>query len=294
MSDDPPIDEDVWREHLRQERQREERGEPEESYEPDDEDLARFTEELDNALEQWAMEGRRAREAVLAQLARSFLARDDVSVAVALTTCDLEIVGDPGVALVPPMTVAVNLLCPVESLNLVKFGSGPLHEGLLRSLMEATLPPGLSLGELVIRTKTVAVSDDWREQLQQSVIGAASNQGTPIGGSPIATYNGLNYRSRSEIALAKELETKGILFFPNSRASRDKTTREPDFLIVHNGKVGIIEVDGPTHQGKAANDHMRDLFFEQAGIRVKHFNHEDVRINPGLIVDTFLRLLLGP
>ena len=104
----------------------------------------------------------------------------------------------------------------------------------------------------------------------------------------------MNYRTQSEIVLARELEARGILFFPNSASVRKGVSREPDFLIVEKGKAGIIEVDGEAHTGKAADDHMRDLFFEQAGIRVKHFHARDVVENPKIVVDRLLEILLGP
>jgi very-short-patch-repair endonuclease len=69
--------------------------------------------------------------------------------------------------------------------------------------------------------------------------------------------------------------------------------KEPDFVIVYKGRVGVLEVDGAYHTGRAADDHKRDLFFEQSGIFVKHFNGDDVRSNVKLVVETFLKLLTG-
>lgn len=270
-----------------------------------EERVQQFMAELDAGFEEWAKEARLAQERVLAGAARTLIADDEVGVALALIECDIAIINADAAnpSTLPPTSmpnhaakVIIQLLCPPSVLGTVKYGTeaAPLYDGVLRSAFEANLPPRLTLAELVVRAMPAPITSDWREQVRAGLEGQTTNQGTPIGTSPIATHNGLNYRSRTEIALAKELEGRSILFLPNCRASRGKTIREPDFLIFYKGRAGILEVDGPTHTGKAADDHMRDLFFEQSGIRVKHFNWEDVRDNPALVLDTFLDLLTGP
>lgn len=109
-------------------------------------------------------------------------------------------------------------------------------------------------------------------------------------------YNGLRYRSFSEIALAQELDNRGVLFFPLPAASRKRVIREPDFLIVHEGRVGILEIHGePFHPpSRAAQDHARNRFFELSGIRVQVYDAKVLRENTKTIVDQFLKLLLGP
>jgi very-short-patch-repair endonuclease len=37
-------------------------------------------------------------------------------------------------------------------------------------------------------------------------------------------------------------------------------------LVIHQGRAGVIEVDGATHHGKASHDRSRDRRLEDAGI----------------------------
>jgi hypothetical protein len=109
-------------------------------------------------------------------------------------------------------------------------------------------------------------------------------------------YNGLRFGSYSEIVIAKELDERGVLYFPLPAASRSRVRREPDFLIVSKGRVGILDVHSESYHPatRAAEDHKRSLFFEESGIFVKVFDAKECRTNPKTVVDTFLKLLEGP
>jgi very-short-patch-repair endonuclease len=64
------------------------------------------------------------------------------------------------------------------------------------------------------------------------------------------------------------------VFFPGcacrlTGSGGKRATREPDFLIIRDGIVAMLELDGKFHEGRAADDHRRDRLFElQAGIWV--------------------------
>lgn len=61
--------------------------------------------------------------------------------------------------------------------------------------------------------------------------------------------------------------TESITILPNASARPFVAhTWEPDFVIAYKGRVGIVEIDGPTHQGRAAADKSRDHFFENSGV----------------------------
>jgi very-short-patch-repair endonuclease len=63
-------------------------------------------------------------------------------------------------------------------------------------------------------------------------------------------------------------------------------------LVVWKGKLGVLEVDGPWHEGKAAEDHERDRLFRHHGIRViERFDYERGYAMPDDVVAEFLRLL---
>jgi hypothetical protein len=74
--------------------------------------------------------------------------------------------------------------------------------------------------------------------------------------------------------IAVALDRSGVLFLPNCMGrlsgSTGRKNLECDFLVCHEGKWGILEVDGePYHPAKrAAQDHERDRLFKAHGIRV--------------------------
>jgi hypothetical protein len=64
-----------------------------------------------------------------------------------------------------------------------------------------------------------------------------------------------------------------VLFAPNASVRLGITadhrhTTEPDFLVWQDRKLGVLEVDGPWHTGRAADDHERDRRLREHGVRV--------------------------
>ena len=162
----------------------------------------------------------------------------------------------------------------------------------LYRFFEDLLPPDKSLYGVVVRPKLAEVEEGWRDGVRATMAGKASNQGTAFGASPRILHNGLYYRSRTEVKVAEALEqVEGLLFFPNSGAMSHGVHKEPDFLVVYDKKVGILEVDGPTHTGRAADDSMRDTYFQTHGIFVKHYPAETCYRQPETVVKSFLSLL---
>ena len=112
------------------------------------------------------------------------------------------------------------------------------------------------------------------------------------------TWNNLGFRSASEIKIAQALDKAGVLFLPNCKArlgsGEDRLNREPDFLVCHNGKWGILEVDGePFHSlTRTVQDHERDRLFKIHGITVaEHYDASKCFNNPDEVVNEFLRIL---
>ena len=108
-------------------------------------------------------------------------------------------------------------------------------------------------------------------------------------------WHGLTLRSYSEVKIAKALDNKGILFLadPKIRLNTEnhRQTREVDFLIQHQGKWGILEVDGPHHQQAAASDQWRDARFTEQGILVARFPADLCYRQPDTVVERFLAQL---
>jgi hypothetical protein len=114
---------------------------------------------------------------------------------------------------------------------------------------------------------------------------------------PVKEHNGAKYRSNAEIRIAKELEKKEVIFFPGNLAkiqieSGKFVQKEPDFLVLYKGKWGMLEIDGPFHSGKAAQDHSSDRFFKIHGLKViERFPEEDVMEDAPQIIEKFLSLI---
>ncbi len=67
---------------------------------------------------------------------------------------------------------------------------------------------------------------------------------------------------------------------------------EVDFLVTHQGRCGVIEVDGTVHRGKWADDRSRDRLLEDAGIAyIDRIDVSDVHQPTELA--TFVRRFLG-
>lgn len=119
------------------------------------------------------------------------------------------------------------------------------------------------------------------------------NQG--VGRRRISEWEGLRFRSESEVRIAKVLDQGGVLFFPNCRGrlnvGKRRDNREADFLVCHEGRWGILEVDGEPYHPSAAEDHERDRLFRAYGIHVERYTSERCFETPHVVVEEFLELL---
>lgn len=108
-------------------------------------------------------------------------------------------------------------------------------------------------------------------------------------------WHGLTMRSHSEVKVAKALDRNGILFLADPKIRLDtenhRQTREVDFLIQHNGRWGILEVDGPHHQHSTEADQWRDARLSQHGLLVVRFPADLCYRQPEVVVESFLKQL---
>jgi hypothetical protein len=161
---------------------------------------------------------------------------------------------------------------------------------------KAVLSSEYSYFGLIVRPELIAtVTKNWREEMIDYLRkGNVHNQVAE--NEPVVVWNNLRFRSKTERVIAEELDKRGILFFPNCMvrlgAPANRTNREPDFLICHKGKWGILEVDGEPFHTSAAKDHDRDRLFKQHGIKViERYDAHRCYNSPSLVVDEFLLLL---
>jgi hypothetical protein len=153
--------------------------------------------------------------------------------------------------------------------------------------------------KLVVKATLVPITAQWREELLGLLRGDhVTNQGLLFAPErPVVPWNGLRFRSRAEVCIAEALERARVLFLPNCMArlgvSR-RQSREADFLICHQGKWGILEVDGPLAHppSRTVEDHERDRLFKAHGIRlVEHFDADKCMKDADGVVKRFLYLL---
>jgi hypothetical protein len=136
------------------------------------------------------------------------------------------------------------------------------------------------------------IEGDWPDE---PALGAAIVRPRP---ARPADWHGMAFRSQAELRVAEALERAGVVFFPNARGRVGVTadareTREPDFIVIAEGRFGILEVDGSDyHDGNAAQDHERDRCFRHHGVPVlERFPAKRCFDMPDDVVAEFLRLL---
>lgn len=141
-------------------------------------------------------------------------------------------------------------------------------------------------------------SDDWRTDLNNAVSVFTSNQALfTFRNSAKIIHDGVNFRSKTEIRIFDTLVKRGVLVFPLPLAVMGQTGRklEPDFVVCHNGKAGILEIHGDKwHTPEtAAKEHERRRDFLSLGINIfEIFDAQQCWNEPEKVVDEFLKLFL--
>ena len=114
--------------------------------------------------------------------------------------------------------------------------------------------------------------------------------------SPKVTYEGLNFRSKTEIKVFEALVSKGLLVLPLPVAvmGSSKKHKEPDFVVCLKGKVGILEIHGDKwHPPEtAAEEHERRREFTKLGVSVYEiFGADRCWNDPDGVVSDFIQAL---
>ena len=124
-------------------------------------------------------------------------------------------------------------------------------------------------------------------------------------GAPSMCWNGMYFRSKAEIAVAKELQAAGVMFFANSQGSASlqnmpvTTTSyglverlETDFLIFRGEQCICLEVDGRQHQQRehAFRDYAKERVLLKERIATVRFPAQDCLSRPAAVVAEFLHL----
>ncbi len=131
--------------------------------------------------------------------------------------------------------------------------------------------PGQNVLNSVVIAPQITTDPKWREKAQAWLAGkGVTNQGR-VRTDNIAprTCDGLLFRSQPEIYLYRALKALGVSFAPLPvfiRGGEQYRRIEPDFVLLKDGVVMVIEVDGDTvHQETPAEAHDRTTMLSHEG-----------------------------
>jgi hypothetical protein len=123
------------------------------------------------------------------------------------------------------------------------------------------------------------------------------NQGAFVPDQKALLWQRLRFRTEGELAVARALDSAGVLFFPLSGCrvstrSGQRKTREVDVLVIVEGEAGILEIDGAAHNGRLAEDQERDREFARTGgiTFTQRYTDAQAQEQPDLVVKEFLAL----
>jgi len=124
--------------------------------------------------------------------------------------------------------------------------------------------------------------EGWREEAGAWVRGDGVNNQGRVRSDNIAAceHDGLLFRSQPEIYLYKALKARGLTFAPLPVFIRGGTSYrrlEPDFLVIKDGYVFQVEVDGDNwHKESPVDAQSRIALMEYEGVRVRRFEASEV------------------
>ncbi|MGE5659410.1 MAG: pentapeptide repeat-containing protein [Actinomycetota bacterium] len=109
-------------------------------------------------------------------------------------------------------------------------------------------------------------------------------------------WKGLHLHSQAQVRIAEALDRLGVLFIPNSQVRlttpEGRQNQPANFLILYQGKLGILEVGGETLPQNSSPDEVRNISFVASGIHlVKYYDFKRCSEQPDLVVQEFLERL---
>jgi len=127
----------------------------------------------------------------------------------------------------------------------------------------------------VLITPLLTSDPEWRDKAQTWLAGTGVNNQGRVRSDNIAsrTCDGLLFRSEAEILLYKALKARAVSFAPLPvfvRGGDNYRRIEPDFVILKDGIVLIVEVDGDTvHHETPAEAHDRTTMLAHEGANIE-------------------------
>jgi len=133
----------------------------------------------------------------------------------------------------------------------------------------------------VLISPELTVVENWREKANSWVAGkGVSNQGRVRSDNIAArSHDGLLFRSEPEIHLYNALKAKGVSVAPLPvfiRGGESYRRIEPDFVILKDGLLMIVEVDGDTvHQETPVEAHTRTTMLMHEGAHIERISSSE-------------------
>jgi hypothetical protein len=121
----------------------------------------------------------------------------------------------------------------------------------------------------------------WRERANNWLTGQGVNNQGRVRSDNIPSKNeeGLLFRSLNEVLFYKALKSLGVSFAPLPvfiRGGQSYKRIEPDFFIISNGIVLVVEIDGDTvHQETPAEAHDRTTMLAHEGVQIERIRASD-------------------
>lgn len=140
--------------------------------------------------------------------------------------------------------------------------------------------PNDHLREVQIEAELVS-DPEWRLKAKAWLEGRHINNQGRVRSNNIASRecDGLLFRSQHEINLYLALKSTGISFAPLPvfiRGGQDYRRIEPDFIILKDGIILVVEVDGDTvHHETPAEAHNRTTMLAHEGARIERVRAEE-------------------
>jgi hypothetical protein len=231
-------------------------------------------------------------EAIAAALAHAAMAQGDANcvTALAVSIPRLDVTGyadwQVTLAYVPKnyrdyiALLTLYLEVPTESFS--KFY--PVREVVQKKLFEmfqpiiASYPKFRASGVCIVPSSKGP--ENWRDRTLAWLRAEGVNNQGRVRSDNIAArqYDGLLFRSDEEINLYRAFKALGVTFAPLPvfvRGGASYRRIEPDFIIVKDGMVALIEVDGPIHRESPAEAHARTAMLVNEGAHVERVRASD-------------------
>jgi hypothetical protein len=175
----------------------------------------------------------------------------------------------------------ITLELPFTIFNRIRSEKKTIEDKLQKQLSElCDVYTNQHASKVLITTKMEAQTD-WREKAIAWLAGeGVTNQGR-VRSDNIASRecDGLLFRSQPEINLYRALKSLGVSFAPLPvflRGGSNYQRIEPDFILIKDGIILHVEVDGDTvHNETPAEAHARTAILQHEGVYVERMSHTE-------------------